>query len=64
MLVVSRKQGEKIYVGPDVVFTIVSIDGNKIRVGIDAPRQVEILRAEIHPSTPVQEAIRVAGGQK
>ena len=37
MLVLSRLEGETIHIGPDIVITVVSIDRNKIRLGIDAP---------------------------
>ena len=45
MLVLSRKIGEKIYVGKDIAITLVDIDRNKIRLGFEAPPDVIILRA-------------------
>ena len=47
MLVLSRKLGQSFQVGPDVRVTIVKIDRNAIRVGIDAPDEVSVQRAEI-----------------
>ncbi len=47
MLVLSRKIGEKIRIGEDIVITLVSIKGDKIRVGIEAPEEVKILREEL-----------------
>jgi carbon storage regulator len=47
MLVLSRKIGESICIGDDVVVTVVQIDGNKIRLGIEAPRSVPIWRSEL-----------------
>ncbi len=47
MLVLSRKLGEKIMVGEDIVLTVVSIDRGKIRLGIEAPRNVECHRKEV-----------------
>jgi carbon storage regulator CsrA len=44
MLVLSRNVGERIRVGPDVVFTIVEVSGRKVRVGIDAPEGLRIER--------------------
>ena len=49
MLVLSRRLGEKIYVGEDIVITIVDIDRGKIRIGIEAPRDVPIYRHELLP---------------
>jgi carbon storage regulator len=47
MLVISRKTGEKIRVGDSVTFTILSVSGDKVAVGIDAPREISILRGEL-----------------
>lgn len=50
MLVLSRKLGEKIYVGDSVCITVVDIDRGKIRLGIEAPRDVPIYRQELLPA--------------
>lgn len=47
MLVLGRKLGERILVGDDVVVTVVSVGRDGVRVGIDAPREVRVHRAEI-----------------
>ena len=47
MLVLSRKLGEKIVIGNGITITVVKIKGNLVRLGIDAPDQVPILRSEI-----------------
>ena len=49
MLVLSRKLGEKIYIGDNVCITVVDIDRGKIRLGIEAPRDVPIYRQELLP---------------
>ena len=46
MLVLSRKKGEKIVIGEDIVLTIVEVRGDRVRVGIDAPREVSIVRPD------------------
>lgn len=48
MLVLTRKLGEQIIIDDNIVVTIIAIDGNKIRLGIKAPRSVQVDRAEIH----------------
>lgn len=48
MLVLSRKVGEQIYVGDDILITIVEIKGNRMKLGIEAPKQVTVLRGELH----------------
>lgn len=47
MLVVSRKQNERIVVGGSVVVTVVRISGDKVRIGIEAPADVRVIRDEI-----------------
>ena len=47
MLVLSRKAGERILVGTDVVITIVRIGPNTVRLGIDAPADQNIVREEL-----------------
>jgi carbon storage regulator len=47
MLVLSRKVGEKIQIGKDVSIIIVSVDGNRCKIGITAPNDVRILREEL-----------------
>lgn len=49
MLVLSRKLGEKIVIGENVVVTVVKIDRNQIRLGIEAPPEVSVYREEILP---------------
>lgn len=50
MLVLSRKLGEKIVIGDNVVVTVVKIDRNQIRIGIEAPTDVPVYRQEIAPN--------------
>ena len=48
MLVLSRKPGEKVVIGKGITLTVVEVRGNKIRLGIDAPENVPIFRAELN----------------
>ena len=47
MLVLSRRPGESIVIGNEVVVTVLDVRGDQIRVGIDAPRNVQIHREEV-----------------
>ena len=50
MLVLSRKLGEKIVIGDNIVVTVVKIDRNQIRIGIEAPTDIPVYRQEIAPN--------------
>ncbi|HEV3203192.1 MAG TPA: carbon storage regulator [Gemmataceae bacterium] len=67
MLVLTRKPGEKIRLGSEITVTVLDINGNRVRIGIDAPDRVSILRCElekpeedldrqISPVTPPRQA--------
>lgn len=47
MLVLSRKPGERILIGDDVAVTVVRIGPNNVRIGIEAPRSMNIVREEL-----------------
>jgi len=52
MLVLSRKLGEKVVIGDEIEVTVVKIDRNQIRLGIEAPEHVTVYREEIAPAPP------------
>ena len=47
MLVLMRRPGESIHIGPNIVVTLVALERNRARIGIEAPREVTIDREEI-----------------
>ena len=47
MLVLTRRAEEKIKIGDHIVVSILSVEGNIVKIGIDAPREVTILRMEV-----------------
>ena len=47
MLVVSRRAGESVAIGDEVVVTVLEVRGDVVRVGIDAPRSIAVHRAEL-----------------
>lgn len=47
MLVLSRRVGESVAIGDDVIVTVLDVRGDVVRVGIDAPRSVPVHRAEL-----------------
>lgn len=49
MLVLTRKLTESILIGENVRVTVVRLEGGQVRLGIDAPRSIAVLRAELKP---------------
>lgn len=47
MLVLTRKSGEKICIGDGITVTLLDVHGGRVRVGIDAPEEVRVLRGEL-----------------
>jgi carbon storage regulator len=47
MLVLSRKPGEKVQIGKAITIMVLEVNGNRVRIGIDAPTQVPIVRGEL-----------------
>ena len=49
MLVLSRRESERIRLGNSIVITVVRVAGDKVRLGIEAPPEVVVLRDELEP---------------
>ena len=47
MLVLSRKKGESIMIGENIELSVIDIQGDQVRIGINAPREVNIFRKEV-----------------
>jgi carbon storage regulator len=63
MLVLSRKQSQRIKLGDSIVITVVRVAGDKVRLGIEAPRDMLVLRDELEPHHPpgMEPNDRIAG---
>jgi carbon storage regulator len=48
MLVLTRHAGEQIVIAGEIVVTVVSIEGSKVRIGVEAPKSVRVDRKEVH----------------
>jgi carbon storage regulator len=62
MLIITRRAGERIMLGDDVVVHVMEVVGNSVRIGIDAPRSVPIYREEIWHA--VKEGFRRDSGRE
>ena len=47
MLVLTRRTGETVHISTDITVTMLEVNGNRIRIGIDAPTQIPIVRGEL-----------------
>lgn len=57
MLVISRKINEGIVIDDTIIVTVLGVEGDKVKLGITAPREMLILRQEIHQA--VQEQVKI-----
>ncbi len=65
MLVLTRKPGEKIFIGDNVSLTVVEVKGDSVRIAVDAPRDVKIYRGEIFEAIIAEnKAAAIAGDMK
>ncbi|NCB50714.1 MAG: carbon storage regulator [Clostridia bacterium] len=47
MLVLTRKQNEGILIGSDISVTVINVEGDKVRIGIEAPKHIRVIREEL-----------------
>lgn len=72
MLVLSRKKNESIVIDDNIVITVVEVRGDKVRLGIQAPREVPVHRSEVYEAiqtdltiptdVPEQQPLQIAPG--
>lgn len=59
MLILSRKKNESIMIGKDIEITVVEVDGDQVKIGIQAPGSVDIFRKEIYLSIQEENSMAV-----
>ncbi|MDR1956495.1 MAG: carbon storage regulator CsrA [Treponema sp.] len=60
MLILSRKVNEKIMIGEDISISIIEIQGDHIRIGVDAPKTVKVFRQEVFDAIKAENKAAVA----
>jgi len=58
MLILTRSQGETIYIGDDIRITVLGTNGGQVRLGIDAPQNIEVHREEIYQRIQLEKRAR------
>ncbi|MCH7689022.1 MAG: carbon storage regulator CsrA [Planctomycetes bacterium] len=61
MLVLSRKKDEKIVIGDNITIMVIEIRGDKVRLGIDAPREVTVHRQEVYEAIQREQEKKQTG---
>ena len=61
MLVLSRKNGEKVHIGDNVQVTVVAIQGNRVKLAFTAPQHVQIQRTELRERACGASEAQIAG---
>ena len=56
MLILTRKIGESLMIGSEVTVTVMAVNGNQVRIGINAPKAVEVHREEIYERVQAEKA--------
>lgn len=59
MLIITRRPGERVMIGDDVVIAILDVKGSNVRIGIDAPREVAVYREELLEAMKADKAAGV-----
>jgi carbon storage regulator len=56
MLILTRRVGETLVIGNDVTVTVVAVNGNQVRIGVNAPQDVVVHREEVYERTTQEKA--------
>jgi carbon storage regulator len=60
MLVLTRKTNQSIMIGDEIEITVLSVSGDKVRIGIEAPREISVFRQEVLEAMDAAEPTKTA----
>ena len=63
MLVLTRRSNQSIVIGTDVTITVLEIHGDSVRIGVDAPRSVQVHRQEVFEAVQAASGVPAAQGE-
>ena len=64
MLILTRRVGETLMIGDDVTVTVLAVKGNQVRIGVNAPREVDVHREEIYQRIKKEKEQDQSGSQQ
>ncbi len=56
MLILTRRVGESLMIGDDVIVTVLGVKGNQVRIGVNAPKEVAVHREEIYEKIQAEKS--------
>ena len=64
MLVLTRRVGESLVIGNEVTVTVLEVRGDQVRIGVDAPRSIQVHREEVHRELEAENASATAAAHR
>lgn len=62
MLIITRRPGEKLMIGDDIVIEVIEVSGSSVRIGIQAPKSIPVYREEIYTAVKEENAAAATTG--